>query len=33
MIPSVSQYAGQQMVTGQQTEAYAGHFIAQHITD
>ena len=33
MIPSVSQYAGQQMVTGQQTEAYADHFIAQHITD
>src|SRR5579872_2865155 len=33
MIPSVSQYAGQQMVTGQQAEAYADHFIAQHITD
>ena len=33
MIPSVSQYAGQQMVIGQQTEAYADHFIAQHITD
>ena len=33
MIPSVSQYAGQQMLTGQQAEAYADHFIAQHITD
>ncbi len=28
MIPSVSQYAGQQMLTGQQAEAYADHFIA-----
>ena len=33
MIPSVSQYAGQQMLTGQQAEAYADHFIAQHIAD
>src|SRR6201987_3691179 len=33
MIPSVSQYAGQQLVTGQQAQAYADHFIAQHITD
>src|SRR4029077_7853849 len=33
MIPSVSQYAGQQLVTGQQAEAYADHFIAQHIAD
>ncbi len=33
MIPSVSQYAGEQLVTGQQAEAYADHFIAQHITD
>jgi hypothetical protein len=33
MIPSVSQYAGQQLLTGQQSEAYADHFIAQHITD
>jgi hypothetical protein len=33
MIPSVSQYAGQQLVTGQQAEAYADHFIAQHVTD
>ena len=31
MIPSVSQYAGQQLVTGQQAEAYADHFIAVHI--
>ena len=33
MIPSVSQYAGQQLLTGQQAEAYADHFIAQHVTD
>jgi hypothetical protein len=33
MIPSVSQYAGQQLLTGQQAEAYADHFIAQHIAD
>jgi hypothetical protein len=33
MIPSVSQYAGQQLLTGQQAEAYADHLIAQHITD
>ncbi len=31
MIRSVSQYAGQQMLTGQQAEAYADHFIAVHI--
>jgi hypothetical protein len=31
MIPSVSQYAGQQMLTGQQAEAYADHFITVHI--
>jgi len=31
MIPSVSQYAGQQMLTGQQAEAYADHFIGAHI--
>ena len=31
MIPSVSQYAGQQLLTGQQAEAYADHFIAQHV--
>src|SRR5579859_3561308 len=33
MIPSVSQYAGQQMVTGQQAEAYADNFIAVHIAN
>jgi hypothetical protein len=33
MIPSVSQYAGQQLLTGQQAEAYADHFIAVHISD
>jgi len=33
MIPSVSQYAGQQLLTGQQAEAYADHFIAVHINN
>ena len=33
MIPSVSQYAGQQLLTGHQAETYADHFIAQHIAD
>jgi hypothetical protein len=33
MIPSVSQYAGQQMLTGQQAEAYADHFIAVHLSE
>jgi hypothetical protein len=33
MIPSVSQYAGQQLLTGQQAEAYADHFIAVHLTE
>jgi adenosine/AMP kinase len=28
MIPSVSQYAGQQLVTGQQAQSYADNFIA-----
>ena len=32
MIPSVSQYAGQQMLTGQQAEVYANDFIAVHIS-
>jgi len=31
MIPLVSQYAGQQLLTGQQAEAYADHFIAVHL--
>jgi hypothetical protein len=33
MVPSVSQYAGQQLLTGQQAEAYADHFIAAHIAE
>jgi hypothetical protein len=33
MIPSVSQYAGQQLVTGQQAQAYADGFIAVHIAN
>ena len=33
MIPSVSQYAGQQLVTGQQAQSYADSFIAVHITN
>src|SRR6202161_455226 len=33
MIPAVSQYAGQQLLTGQQAEAYADHFIAVHLSE
>jgi len=33
MIPSVSQYAGQQLLTGQQAESYADNFIAVHIAN
>jgi hypothetical protein len=33
MIPSVSQYAGQQLTTGQQAEAYADNFIAVHLRE
>jgi hypothetical protein len=33
MIPSVSQYAGQQLLTGQQAQAYADHFIAVHLQE
>ena len=33
MVPSVSQYAGQQLLTGQQAEAYADHFIAVHVAN
>jgi hypothetical protein len=29
----VSQYAGQQLLTGQQAEAYADHFIAVHLQE
>jgi len=31
--PYLSQYAGQQLVTGAQAEAYANHFIAVHIQE
>ena len=31
MIPYLAKYAGQQLVTGQQAEAYADHFIAVHL--
>jgi len=33
MIPSVSQYAGQQLLSGPQAEAYADHFIAIHLSE
>jgi hypothetical protein len=33
MIPSVSKYAGQQLLTGPQAEAYADHFIAVHLSE
>jgi hypothetical protein len=33
MIPYLEQYAGQQLVTGQQAEAYADHFIAVHLQE
>ena len=33
MIGPVSQYAGQQLLTGQQAEAYADHFIAVHLRE
>ena len=33
MVPSVSQYAGQQLVTGQQAQSYADNFIAVHIAN
>jgi hypothetical protein len=33
MIPSVSQYAGEQLLTGPQSEAYADHFIAVHLSE
>jgi hypothetical protein len=32
MIPSVSKYAGQQLLTGPQAKAYADHFIAVHLS-
>jgi hypothetical protein len=33
MIPSVSQYAGQQLVTGAQAKVYADNFIAVHLSE
>src|SRR5690242_15375594 len=33
MIPSVSQYAGQQLLTGAQAKTYADNFIAVHIAN
>ena len=33
MIPSVSQYAGQQLLTGAQAEVYADDFIAVHLSE
>src|SRR5436190_5642386 len=33
MIPSVSQYAGQQLLTGGQAKVYANDFIAVHISE
>ncbi len=33
MIPSVSQYAGQELLTGQQAEVYANDFIAVHLSE
>ncbi len=33
MIPSVSQYAGQQLLSGAQAKVYADNFIAQHLYD
>src|SRR5436309_5517297 len=32
MIPSVSQYAGQQLLTGAQAKVYADNFIAVHLS-
>lgn len=33
MIPSVSQFAGQQMLTGEQAKVYANDFIAVHLSE
>jgi hypothetical protein len=33
MIPYLKQYSGQQMLTGQQAEAYADHFIRIHLSE
>jgi hypothetical protein len=32
MLPYIGQYAGQQVLTGSQAEAYANHFIAVHLS-
>ncbi|MDA8380474.1 MAG: hypothetical protein M0020_06560 [Actinomycetota bacterium] len=32
MIPYIEKYAGQQVLTGQQAEAYADHFISVHLS-
>ena len=33
MIPYLEKYSGQQMLTGQQAQAYADHFIAIHLSE
>jgi hypothetical protein len=33
MLPYIQQYAGQQVLTGPQAEAYANHFIAVHLSE
>jgi hypothetical protein len=33
MIPYLEKYSGQQLLTGQQAEAYADHFIAIHLSE
>jgi hypothetical protein len=33
MIPYIEKYAGQEVLTGQQAEAYADHFIAIHLSE
>ncbi len=33
MLPYIEQYAGQQLTTGKQAEAYADHFIAYHLQE
>jgi hypothetical protein len=33
MIPYLEKYAGQQLLTGPQAEAYADHFIAEHLAE
>jgi hypothetical protein len=33
MVPSVSQYAGQQLLTGEQAKVYANDFIAVHLSE